>query len=72
MTFPDKKTVDRVRAEYPPGTSVRLVWMDDPQAPPTGTIGRVIGVDDTASLLVEWQTGSSLNVLYGIDQVKKL
>lgn len=55
MTFPDKKTVDRVRAEYPPGT-----------------IGKVIGVDDTASLLVEWQTGSSLNVLYGIDQVKKL
>ena len=72
MTLPDKKTVDRVRAEYPPGTSVSLVWMDDPQAPPPGTIGNVIGVDDTASLLVEWQTGSSLNVLYGIDQVKKL
>ena len=42
------------------------------QAYPPGTIGKVIGVDDTASLLVEWQTGSSLNVLYGIDQVKKL
>ena len=72
MTFPDKKTVDRVRAEYPPGTFVSLVRMDDPQVPPPGTIGKVIGVDDTASLLVEWQTGSSLNVLYGIDQVKKL
>ena len=72
MTFPDKKTVDRVRAEYPSGTIVSLVRMDDPQAPPPGTIGNVIGVDDTASLLVEWQTGSSLNVLYGIDQVKKL
>jgi hypothetical protein len=72
MTFPDKKTIDRVRAEYPPGTIVSLVQMDDPQAPSPGTIGKVIGVDDTASLLVEWQTGSSLNVLYGIDQVKKL
>lgn len=72
MTFPDKKTAARVRAEYPPGTSVILVRMDDPQAPSPGTIGKVIGVDDTASLLVEWQTGSSLNVLYGIDQVKKL
>ena len=71
MTFPDKKTVDRVRAEYTPGTFVSLVRMDDPQAPPPGTIGEVVGVDDTASLL-EWQTGSSLNVLYGIDQVKKL
>ena len=36
MTFPDKKTVDRVRAEYPPGTFVSLVRMDDPQAPPPG------------------------------------
>ena len=72
MKWPTKEEVEQVRREYPPGTIVRLVRMDDPQAPPSGTIGRVIGVDDTASLLVEWQTGSSLNVLYGIDQVKKL
>ena len=39
-----------MRREYPPGTIVRLVWMDDPQAPPPGTTGKVIGVDDTASL----------------------
>ena len=72
MKWPTKEEVEQVRREYPPGTIVRLVRMDDPQAPPSGTTGKVIGVDDTASLLVEWQTGSSLNVLYGIDQVKKL
>ena len=72
MKWPTKEEVEQVRREYPPGTIVRLVRMDDPQAPPHGTTGKVIGVDDTASLLVEWQTGSSLNVLYGIDQVKKL
>ena len=72
MKWPTKEKVEQVRREYPPGTIVRLVQMDDPQAPPPGTTGKVIGVDDTASLLVEWQTGSSLNVLYGIDQVKKL
>ena len=72
MQFPNKETIARVRAQFPPGTRVQLLEMDDPQAPPPGTIGKVIGVDDTASLLVEWQTGSSLNVLYGIDQVKKL
>ena len=71
MKWTTKEEVEQVRREYPPGTSVRLVRMDDPQAPP-GTIGKVIGVDDTASLLIEWQTDSSLNVLYGIDQVKKL
>lgn len=72
MKWPTKEKVEQVRREYPPGTIVRLVRMDDLQAPPPGTTGKVIGVDDTASLLVEWQTGSSLNVLYGIDQVKKL
>ena len=72
MKWSTKEEVEQVRRTYPSGTSVSLVRMDDPQAPPPGTIGKVIGVDDTASLLVEWQTGSSLNVLYGIDRVKKL
>ena len=72
MKWPTKEKVEQVRRVYPSGTSVSLVRMDDPQTPPPGTIGKVIGVDDTASLLVEWQTGSWLNVLYGIDQVKKL
>ena len=72
MKFPSKETVEALRRAYPAGCTVELVQMDDQQAPPPGTIGKVIGVDDTASLLVEWQTGSSLNVLYGIDQVKKL
>ena len=72
MNWPTREEVEQVRRKYPPGTMIMLIHMDDPQAPPPGTIGKVIGVDDTASLLVEWQTGSSLNVLYGIDQVKKL
>ena len=72
MKWPTKEEVEQVRQAYQPGTRISVVRMDDPQAPPPGTIGKLIGVDDTASLLVEWQTGSSLNVLYGIDQVKKL
>ena len=46
--------------------------MDDPQAPPVGTIGEVLGVDDTGSLLMRWRTGSGLNVVYGEDVVRKL
>ena len=53
MKWPTKEEVEQVRRAYPPGTIVRLVRMDDPQAPPPGTTGKVIGVDDTASLLVE-------------------
>lgn len=72
MRFPNKETVDRIRREYPAGTRVELVQMDDAQAPPVGTKGTVIGVDDTGSLLMRWDTGSGLNVVYGEDIVRKI
>ena len=72
MRFPNKETVDRIRREYPVGTRVVLVRMDDVQAPPVGTKGTVLGVDDTGSLLMRWDTGSSMNVIYGEDIVDKI
>ena len=72
MRFPNKETVDRIRREYPAGTRVVLVKMDDAQAPPIGTKGTVTGVDDTGSLLMRWDTGSGLNVVYGEDIVRKV
>lgn len=72
MRFPSRETVEQMQKRYPAGTRVELVEMDDVQAPPVGTKGTVIGVDDTASLLVRWDNHSSLNVIYGVDRVKKL
>ena len=72
MRFPSKETVESLRKIYPAGTRVELVQMDDPQAPPVGTRGTVIGIDDAGSLLMRWDTGSGLNVAYGEDVVKKL
>lgn len=72
MRFPNKETVERIRGEYPAGARVELVRMEDVQAPPVGTKGTVLGVDDTGSLLMRWDTGSGLNVVYGEDIVKKL
>lgn len=72
MKFPNRETVERVRREYPAGTRVELLKMDDPKAPPIGTRGTVTGVDDTASLLMKWDNDSGLNVIYGEDEVKKL
>lgn len=72
MRFPNKETVDRIRMEYPVGTRVVLVKMDDAQAPPIGTKGTVGGVDDTGSLLMHWDNGSGLNVVYGEDIVRKV
>ena len=72
MKFPSKEIVERVRRQYPVGSRVELVKMDDVQAPPIGTNGTVTGVDDTASLLVAWDNGSHLNVIYGEDEVRRI
>ena len=72
MRFPSKEIVEQVRRQYPAGTRVELLHMDDVQAPPIGTKGTVEGVDDTASLLVAWDNGSYLNVIYGEDEVCKI
>lgn len=71
-SFPSKGTVERIKRQYPVGTKVRLVRMDDPQAPPIGTIGEIIGVDDIGSLIVKWSNGSSLNVVFGEDLIEKI
>lgn len=72
MSFPRKEIVERIRAEYPAGTRVELVKMDDSQAPPIGTKGTVQGVDDTGSIMVKWDNGSSLHIVYGEDECKKI
>ncbi len=72
MRFPSKEIVEQVRRQYPVGTRVKLLHMDDVQAPPIGTKGTVTGVDDTGSLMVDWDTGSGLNVIYGVDRVRKV
>lgn len=72
MKFPNRQQVERVRKQYPAGTRVELVQMDDAQAPPIGTAGTVTGVDDTGSILVDWDNGSGLNVIYGEDIVRKI
>ena len=72
MMFPKQEIVEKIRKEYPEGTRVKLIKMDDVQAPPIGTLGTVISVDDTASIMVSWDNGSSLNVIYNIDKCIKI
>ena len=67
-----KDRVEHLRKQYPKGTKIELLEMDDVQAPPIGTVGTVYGVDDLGSLLVRWENGSSLSVIDGVDRVKKI
>ena len=72
MKLLSKEQIEQLRAEYPNGTRVELLQMDDVQAPPIGTLGTVRGIDDTGSLLVKWDNGCGLNVIYGVDIVRKV
>ena len=72
MQFPSREIVESIRRDYPAGTRVELVRMDDAQAPSAGMLGTVLGVDDTGSLLMRWDNGSGLNVVYGEDIVRKV
>lgn len=72
MRYPTREQVEQRRKEYPPGTRVELVSMNDAQAPPAGTKGTVQGVDDTGSLLMRWDNGSGLNAVFGEDYVRKV
>lgn len=72
MKIPNNETVDYIRKQYPPKCRVELLRMDDVQAPPVGTKGTVKGVDDTGSIMVGWDNGSSLSVVYGEDSCKRI
>ena len=72
MNYPSKEIIKRIRNMYPTGCRVELVRRDDLQAPPIGTHGTVIGVDDTGSILVDWDNGSGLNGVYGEDLARRI
>lgn len=63
----DKEALQALRERFPKGKRVELVKMDDQQAPPIGTKGTVIGVDDVGTIHVAWDCGGSLGVAYGED-----
>lgn len=72
MRMISKEALQALRAAFPKGTRVELVQMDDPQAPPIGTKGTVIGVDDIGSIMVSWDNGCGLSVAYGEDICRKI
>lgn len=59
--------VQKLKERYVRGTRVKLISMDDTQAPSKGTMGSVINVDDIGTIHVAWDNGSSLGLIPGVD-----
>ena len=64
--------VDLIKLRFPAGTRVRLIKMDDVQAPPKGTLGTVEYVDDIGTIHVAWDNGSGLGLILGEDLFEKI
>ncbi len=71
--LPDRKTVERIRKMYPKGCRVKLSSMDDPytQLKP-GDTGTVCFTDDAGTVFVNWDSGSGLGIVYGVDRIEKI
>lgn len=67
-----RETIEHLRESFPGGCRVELLQMDDPQAPPIGTLGTVIGIDDLGTIHVNWDNGSGLGVAYGEDACRRI
>ena len=69
----DRKMVEFIKEQYPPGTRIRLNSMDDPYAPiAPGTEGEVDFVDDIGQLHMKWDNGRTLALVPGEDSFSVL
>ena len=69
----NKEILERLRKDYPVGTRVELIKMDDKYSKLVpGDQGFVTHIDDCGTIFCCWNRGSSLGLVYGEDQYKKL
>ena len=69
----DRKMVNFIKEQYPPGTRIRLNSMEDPYAPiAPGTEGVVDFVDDIGTIHMKWDNGRSLGIVPSEDSFSVL
>ena len=69
-SIPSQEIITKLRNQYPQGTRVKLISMDDPYTNlKPGDRGFVTGVDDIGTVHIQWDNGSTLGAAYGADQI---
>ena len=59
--------VKMLKDKYKKGTRIKLINMEDSQSVPRGAKGTIDFVDDIGTIFVNWDNGSSLGLIYGVD-----
>ncbi|WP_323736241.1 DUF4314 domain-containing protein [Methanosphaera sp. ISO3-F5] len=60
--------IKQIKKTYKTGTKIILDHMEDIQAIPQGTKGTVMYVDDIGQIHVNWENGSGLALIHGVDE----
>ena len=69
----ERRFAQRMKSNYPVGTRIELISMNDPYSPvEPGTRGTVAYVDDIGSIGMKWDNGRSLSLIPGEDSFRKL
>lgn len=66
--MPSKQTLERLREQYKRGTRIELIRMEDPFTKlKPGDRGSVMFVDDIGTIHCQFDCGSCLGIVYGVD-----
>ena len=73
MTTIHSEMLKQLKDYYTPGTRVMLIRMSDPYTNlKQGDRGTVTLVDDIGTIHVNWDCGSSLGVVFGEDECRRI
>ena len=73
MTIIHPEMLKQLKDYYNPGTRVMLIRMSDPYTNlRQGDRGTVTLVDDIGTIHVNWDCGSSLGVVFGEDECRRI
>lgn len=73
MTTIHPEMLKQLKAYYTSGTRVTLIRMSDPYVDlRQGDTGTVTLVDDIGTIHVNWDCGSSLGVVFGVDECRRI
>ncbi|ANU75587.1 DUF4314 domain-containing protein [Blautia pseudococcoides] len=67
----ERAKIEQLRKRYPEGTRICLDEMDGEPQMLAGLKGKVFHVDDAGQIHVEWENGSTLALVPGVDQFHK-
>lgn len=64
----EENKLNMIKKLYPRGTKITLINMKDDYPVPSRTKGIVDFIDDAGQIHVNWNNGSSLALIYGVDE----